>query len=54
MQVLDEAPVLDGEIDSLGHMNVRYDLARVDRANRALLSEMEVLAARTPGTIVRR
>jgi len=37
MQRLDISRVLPEEIDSLGHLNVRYYLARVDRANQALL-----------------
>ncbi len=55
MQILDEAPVLESEIDSLGHMNVRYYLGRVDRANVALLQNLGIdAAALQPGTLLRR
>ena len=54
MQVLDDAPVLDSEIDSLGHMNVRYYLTRVDRANGALLRELGLTMADTRGANLRR
>lgn len=54
MQLLDEAPVLDSEIDSLGHMNVRYYLSRVDRANRALLAALGLESGSTSGTVIRR
>ena len=37
MLKLDFSTVLDSEIDSLGHMNVRFYLSRVDRANKKLL-----------------
>jgi acyl-CoA thioesterase FadM len=47
MQLLDEAPVLESEIDSLGHMNVRYYLGRVDRANELLLSKLGIQATQT-------
>ncbi len=39
MKILDQSEVLDSEIDSLGHMNVRFYLGRVDRANRKVISE---------------
>jgi acyl-CoA thioester hydrolase len=42
MQRLDISRVLPEEIDSLGHLNVRYYLARVDRANQALLASLGV------------
>ena len=38
MQLLQESSVLAEEIDSLGHMNVRYYIARMEQANRALLA----------------
>lgn len=44
MQRLDSSRVLPEEIDSLGHLNVRFYLARVDRANRALLKSLGVTA----------
>ena len=40
MQLLDQSPVGPEEIDSLGHLNVRFYLARVDRANRVLLDAL--------------
>ena len=39
MQYLHETTVLPEEIDSLGHMNVRYYMARMERANRILLQD---------------
>ena len=45
MQLLGESTVGAEEIDSLGHMNVRYYMARMEKANRILidqLSEVEV------------
>ncbi len=37
MQLLHESTVLPEEIDSLGHMNVRYYMARMERANAVLI-----------------
>jgi acyl-CoA thioester hydrolase len=37
MQILDESPVLDSEIDRLGHMNVMHYMERAGRANDNLL-----------------
>ncbi len=54
MRIFDEGPVLDSEIDSLGHMNVRYYVDRVARANRALLGEVGVAKPVFRGAIVRR
>lgn len=42
LKVLHESTVQPDEIDSLGHMNVRYYMTRVDQANRAMLAEMGV------------
>lgn len=53
MQILDDGPVLDTEIDSLGHMNVRFYLNRVDRANRFLLQKLG-LNELAPACTVRR
>ena len=53
MQILDESDVLESEIDSLGHMNVRFYLSRVDRANRALLEKLGILSG-LEGAVVRR
>jgi acyl-CoA thioester hydrolase len=40
MQHLDTSRVGPDEIDSLGHLNVRFYLARVDRASRTLLAAL--------------
>ncbi|MEM7217951.1 MAG: thioesterase family protein [Pseudomonadota bacterium] len=40
MKLLDESIVAAEEIDSLGHMNVRYYMQRMERANRALLHDL--------------
>ncbi|HEY5647732.1 MAG TPA: thioesterase family protein [Pseudomonadales bacterium] len=53
MQILDESQVLASEIDSLGHMNVRFYLSRVDRANNVLLDKLGVTPA-PGGATVRR
>ena len=37
MQVLQESVVQSDEIDSLGHMNVRYYVSRMEQANRQLI-----------------
>jgi len=52
LEVLHESIVQPEEIDSLGHMNVRYYMTRVDRANRAMLAAMGVQEA--PGRAIRR
>ncbi len=39
MRVLDTSDVLASEIDGLGHLNVRYYMARAQRANRVLMAE---------------
>ena len=44
MQVLDQSVVLDSEIDSLGHMNVRFYLGRVDRSNRKLIDQVGLMS----------
>jgi len=45
MQQLDQSLVGPEEIDSLGHLNVRFYLARIDRANRVLLDALGLGAA---------
>ncbi len=45
MDLIHETKVLPSEIDSLGHMNVRYYMARMERANRTLLSGLGIEAA---------
>jgi acyl-CoA thioesterase FadM len=42
MQILDESSVLESEIDSLGHMNVRFYLSRLGRANTVLLNALGI------------
>jgi acyl-CoA thioesterase FadM len=54
MQVLDEAPVLESEIDSLGHMNVRFYIARVDRANAVLLQQLGIKIPADQKSVLRR
>ena len=54
MHLLDDAPVLESEIDSLGHMNVRFYVARVERANIALLKLVGIDARTLKHTVVRR
>lgn len=53
MRIFDERPVLASEIDSLGHMNVRYYMDRVARANRAMLATLGITAPVFRGAIVR-
>lgn len=54
MQVLHESTVRDSEIDSLGHLNVRYYLSRVDDANIHLLSALGLSLPKESGLIMRR
>lgn len=54
MHELDNAPVLESEIDSLGHMNVRFYIARVDRANRSLLDSIGINVIAQSGLVIRR
>ena len=44
MQLLHKSTVLAEEIDSLGHMNVRYYMARMQSANRVLLDQLGIQA----------
>ncbi|MEM7311444.1 MAG: acyl-ACP thioesterase [Planctomycetota bacterium] len=51
MHLLHESTVLPEEIDSLGHMNVRFYMKRMEQANRAILAKLgideeEMLAGR--------
>jgi acyl-CoA thioester hydrolase len=52
LKVLHESTVQPEEIDALGHMNVRYYMARVDQANRSMLAEMGI--HEEPGKAFRR
>ncbi len=47
MQHLHQTTVLAEEIDSLGHMNVRFYMQRMERANRVLLDGLQL-----PGTLL--
>ena len=42
LKVLHESTVQPDEIDSLGHMNVRFYMTRVDQANRSMMAEMGI------------
>ena len=44
MELLQETTVLPEEIDSLGHMNVRYYIARMEAANKTLLQNAGLIA----------
>lgn len=52
MTLFHESVVNESEIDSLGHMNVRFYLSRVDKANRALLEQQGVALGK--GQAIRR
>lgn len=54
MHLLTEGPVLDSEIDALGHMNVRFYLARIDQAGAGLLAALGINAVGCTETVVRR
>ncbi len=51
-QLLHESIVQESEIDSLGHLNVRYYVERASKANKALLEKLGVTAGE--GQTVRR
>lgn len=52
LHLLQESVVAESEIDSLGHMNVRFYVARAAKAHFKLLSELGVVAK--PGQALRR
>ncbi len=54
MELLHESTVLPTEIDTLGHMNVRYYIERMDKANRVLLERMGVDTSSREGLRLRR
>ncbi|MEM7079425.1 MAG: thioesterase family protein [Pseudomonadota bacterium] len=54
MQLLEETTVTADEIDSLGHMNVRYYMARMERANHFLLAAAGLGPAELGDTFLRR
>ena len=45
MKLLHESRVVEEEIDSLGHMNVRYYISRMEAANRVLLQGLGLQSA---------
>lgn len=54
MQQLHETTVSAEEIDSLGHMNVRYYMTRMERANRVLLDGLNLPADLLASSFLRR
>lgn len=54
MNLLHESVVKESEIDSLGHMNVRFYVARAAEANNRLLGDIGVSQQLGQGQIVRR
>lgn len=54
LHLLNESTVDESEIDSLGHMNVRFYMLRVARANIELLKRAGVFARSNPNQVVRR
>ena len=54
MQLLNESTVLPEEIDSLGHMNVRHYMTRMEQANRVLIAHLGIDAATLADSFLRR
>ncbi len=54
MQLLHESTVQAEEIDSLGHMNVRFYMARMEAANQALLDDIGLPQDALHGAYLRR
>lgn len=54
MQLLHESTVLPEEIDSLGHMNVRFYMSRMEAANQVLIKELGVSVATAKPSYLRR
>ena len=54
MQLLGESTVGAEEIDSLGHMNVRYYMARMEKANRILIDQLSEAATSSPANVLLR
>ena len=52
--LLDESTVLASEIDSLGHMNVRFYMTRMERANQKLLADLNLSSELLANSFVRR
>lgn len=54
MQILHQSTVQPEEIDSLGHMNVRYYMARMELANQALLEQIGLPQSVLGGSYLKR
>lgn len=54
MQRLHESTVQGDEIDSLGHMNVRYYMARMEQGNRVLIEQLGLSPQTRSATLLRR
>lgn len=54
MQLLHESTVLPEQIDSLGHMNVRYYMARMEAANQTLIANLGLLSTTSNASYLRR
>ncbi len=53
MQLLNESTVLLEEIDSLGHMNVRHYMTRMEQANRVLIANLGIDEETLAGAFLR-
>lgn len=53
MHLLHESTVLPEEIDSLGHMNVRFYMTRMERANRVLIARLGIPEETLAGSFLR-
>ncbi len=53
MQLLHESTVLPEEIDSLGHMNVRFYMTRMEQANRVLVANLGIDEPALAGAFLR-
>ena len=53
MQLLEETTVLPEEIDSLGHMNVRFYMTRMEQANRVLIANLGIDEDALSGSFLR-
>ena len=54
MQLLNESIVRAEEIDSLGHMNVRFYMSRMEAANQKLIEDMGMAQANSSARYLRR
>jgi hypothetical protein len=53
MQLLEETTVLPEEIDSLGQMNVRFYMTRMEQANRVLIANLGIDEDALSGSFLR-